>query len=62
MCKYVVSRSICMAQVGDVMGLWTKHNYIYDHTNGQVIQAVIFLMSKINSYGAFILKDPVSTS
>ena len=25
---YVVSRSICMAQVGDVMGLWTKHNYI----------------------------------
>ena len=51
-----------MAQVGDVMGLWTKHNYIYDHTNGQVIQAVIFLMSKINSYGAFILKDPVSTS
>ena len=34
----------------------------YDHTNGQVIRAVIFLMSKINSYGAFILKDPVSTS
>ena len=28
MCKYVVSRSICMAQVGDVMGLGTKHNYI----------------------------------
>ena len=28
MCKYVVSRSICMAQVGDVMGLGTYHNYI----------------------------------
>ena len=27
-----------------------------------VIRAVIYLMSKINGHGAFILKDPVSTS